>query len=282
MVRINRAGIKFQFMLKFLYQKETVNKMHKITFGLMAIAALGMGSGARADYGRRQFRNEVLEGIDVHVARTTVDTVDDAAIGAVGGEVYASRHSAADNNVTIYIPTTMYVRGGAGMTLGALSDRAKLDGYTFDIADTWTVQLGLGWNLSSYVRAEIDFQNTTFLFEDLGDLGAASRQVGGTLYFDLLRRWYRTGDITRRRLFVPFIGFGAGAGTYEFQGPGGADGFFVAPRAIAGFNIMITDLIGIDLAWQYQMRIGHGFGWNVRDGGVDNINNVMVTLRANF
>ncbi len=256
--------------------------MQKITCGLMAMAVMAIGADARADYGRRQFRDEVLEGIDVHVARTTVDTVDDAPAGAVGAEVYDGRHSAADNNVTVYIPTKMYVRGGAGMTIAAASDRAGFNGKKYDISDAWNVQLGLGWNLSSYVRAEIDFQNATFDFDDLHDMSAVSRQVGGTLYFDLLRRWYRTGDITRRRMFVPFIGFGAGAGTYEFQGPGGADGFFVAPRAIAGFNVMITDVIGIDLAWQYQMRIGHGFGWNVRDGGVANINNVMVTLRANF
>ncbi len=45
---------------------------------------------------------------------------------------------------------------------------------------------------------------------------------------------------------------------------------------------MLTDVIGIDLSWQYQMFIGNGFGWDVRRGGVDNLNNAMVSFRVNF
>ena len=143
-------------------------------------------------------------------------------------------------------------------------------------------QIGLGWNLSSYVRTEIDFQAATFEFSDLDDYRATSQQLGGTLYFDFARRWVRTGDITRRRTFVPFMGLGVGTGMYKFQGAGGSDGFFVAPRAILGVNLMLTDVIGIDLSWQYQMFIGNGFGWDVRRGGVDNLNNAMLSFRVNF
>ena len=107
--------------------------------------------------------------------------------------------------------------------------------------------------------------------------------IGGLLYFDLARRYVQTGDITRRRVFVPFIGLGAGFGHYEFEGTGGADGFVIAaPRAQVGFNIALTDLIGIDIAYQYQMMIGNGFGWDVRAGGVDNVSNVMASFRVNF
>ena len=103
------------------------------------------------------------------------------------------------------------------------------------------------------------------------------------LYFDFARRYVQTGDITRRRHFVPFMGIGAGAGAYKFDGPGGADGFVIAaPRAVVGFNIMLTDLIGVDIMYQYQMMIGNGFGWNVRAGGVDNISNLMASFRVNF
>ncbi len=64
---------------------------------------------------------------------------------------------------------------------------------------------------------------------------------------------------------------------------GGADGFVIAaPRAQVGFNIALTDLIGIDIAYQYQMMIGNGFGWDVRAGGVDNVSNVMASFRVNF
>ena len=31
-----------------------------------------------------------------------------------------------------------------------------------------------------------------------------------------------------------------------------------------------------------QMMIGDGFGWNVRSGGVDNISNIMASIRMNF
>ena len=30
------------------------------------------------------------------------------------------------------------------------------------------------------------------------------------------------------------------------------------------------------------MMIGDGFGWNVRNGGVDNISNIMASIRMNF
>ena len=45
---------------------------------------------------------------------------------------------------------------------------------------------------------------------------------------------------------------------------------------------IMSDLIGIDVMYQYNMMIGHGFGWGVRDGGVDNISNVMASFRVNF
>jgi hypothetical protein len=30
------------------------------------------------------------------------------------------------------------------------------------------------------------------------------------------------------------------------------------------------------------MMIGNGFGWDTRAGGVDNISNIMASIRANF
>ena len=55
-----------------------------------------------------------------------------------------------------------------------------------------------------------------------------------------------------------------------------------APRATLGVNIMLNDMIGLDIMYQYQMMIGNGFGWNVRAGGVDNISNIMASFRVNF
>ncbi|MBD5389324.1 hypothetical protein HDR63_03675 [bacterium] len=251
------------------------------SFVALGVMAATMG-GASAAYDSKKFRAEILEGVDVNVARVTVDVVDDAPAGALGSEIYSGRHTAADGDLGLYIPTTMYVRGGAGLTLGFASTRATYGATKYELTDTYAIQLGLGWNLSSYVRTELDFQNITFGFSDLDDARAYARSAGATLYFDLLRRWVRTGDITRQRRLVPFIGFGVGAGTYEFQGPGGNDGLMITPRAVAGLNVMITDLIGVDLAWQYQMHIVDGFGWTSDNTRIANMNNIMLTMRANF
>ena len=117
----------------------------------------------------------------------------------------------------------------------------------------------------------------------MDDRQATYQTIGGTLYFDFARRYIQTGDITRRRTFVPYMGIGVGFGAYEFEGASGSDGLIIAaPRATLGFNVMFSDLIGIDVAYQYQMMIGNGFGWDVRQGGVDNISNIMTTLRVNF
>ena len=127
------------------------------------------------------------------------------------------------------------------------------------------------------------FQSTTLKFSDLKNFNANYQTIGGMLYFDLARRYVQHGDITHMRHFVPFMGFGAGFGHYEFEGANGANGFVVAaPRAELGFNVMITDLIGVDIAYQYQMMIGHGFGWNTDGKGVNSMSNVIASFRVNF
>ena len=142
--------------------------------------------------------------------------------------------------------------------------------------------MGLGWNLSSYVRTEIDVQTHSFKFSVLSDGDANARSIGGTLYFDFARRYVRMGDVTKRRTFVPFMGLGAGIGSYRFEGADGSDGMYIAPRGILGMNFALTDLIGIDVAYQYQMFIGNGFGWDVHKGGVQSLSDIMVSFRYNF
>lgn len=238
--------------------------------------------GARADENAR-FRAEILKGVDIVTARETADIRPDAAPGELGLEVYQTFRETQSDDISVFVPTTMYLRLGAGYNLGFATDKAGFGGREYESSGSYTTQIGLGWNLSSYVRAEIDFQESTFKFSDIKDLDATYQTAGTMLYFDLARRYVRTGDITRRRVFVPFFGLGAGIGHYEFAGTGGADGFvWAAPRATVGFNVMFNDLIGIDIAYQYQMMIGNGFGWNVRAGGVDNVSNIMATMRVNF
>ena len=248
----------------------------------LGIFAVLISTPAVAEYTDEMFRAEVIEGLDLISARANVDKPD-AAPGELGLDVYQTADAGYDDEIQMFIPTSMYMRAGAGLNLPFATDAAQLNGVKHDSSGSWTTQIGLGWNLSSYVRTEIDFQESVFEFSDIDNMGATYQTIGGMLYFDFVRRYVQTGDITYRRRFVPFMGVGAAAGVYQFDGPGGAGGFVIAaPRATLGFNVMLNDLIGIDIMYQYQMMIGNGFGWDVRAGGVDNISNIMASFRVNF
>lgn len=239
--------------------------------------------GANANYDAAKFQAEVLEGLDLIGARDTIDIAPVDAPGELGREVYEIAGAVQPDDIQLFIPTSMYVRLGGGLNLGFATDKAQFGGIEYESSGSYTTQIGLGWNLSSYVRTEIDFQESVFKFSDLENHQATYQTVGGMLYFDFARRYVQSGDITRRRTFVPYMGIGAGLGVYDFEGKNGADGFVIAaPRATLGFNIMLSELVGIDIAYQYQMMIGNGFGWDVRRGGVDNISNIMASVRANF
>lgn len=235
-----------------------------------------------AGYNSDAFKAEIIEGLDLVGARETVD-LPEAALGEMGLEVYQTADNVPSEDMKLFIPTTMYIRAGGGFNLGFATDKAKVGNTEYESSGSWTTQIGLGWNLSSYVRTEIDLQESTFNFSGLDDAQASYQTVGGMLYFDFARRYVMSGDITTKRTFVPFMGLGVALGQYEFDGVTGADGFVIAaPRATLGFNVMLNDLIGIDIMYQYQMMIGNGFGWNVREGGVDNISNIIASFRVNF
>ena len=255
--------------------------MKKISYFVLLAFVAAMP--ANANYSDQRFVAEVSRGLDIVGAESNAHVVPDAAPGELGYDVYMSADVVDSSDVRMFIPTDMYVRAGAGLNLGFATDKAKMAGKEYESSGSYTTQIGLGWNLSSYVRGEIDAQMSTFTFSDIHDFQANYQTLGAMLYFDFARRYVQTGDITRVRHFVPFMGLGAGFGHYEFEGANGSDGFVIAaPRATLGFNIMFTDLIGVDIAYQYQMMIGNGFGWGVRHGGVDNISNVIASFRVNF
>lgn len=250
---------------------------------LAVFTVLFSGTNLYATYSDSGFRSEVKKGLDLIGARKTAEEIEEVAPGELGREVYQVAGAVDNDDMRLYVPTSMYMRMGGGLNLGGATDKAFYNGTEYESSDSYTTQIGLGWNLSSYVRAEIDLQNTVFKFADLDNRQATQQSIGGMLYFDLMRRYVQSGDVTHRRPFVPFIGVGGGLGIYEFEGSGGASGIaIIAPRVTAGLNVMFTDLIGIDIAYQYQMNIGHGFGWGVRDGGANNISNIMATVRMNF
>lgn len=245
--------------------------------------AMLMAFPSFARYSDSQFRAEISRGLDIVGAELNVDVIDDDAPGALGQEVYEKVGVVDNSDMTMFIPTTMYLRAGGGFNLGFATDYAGFGDEKYESSGSYTTQIGLGWNLSSYVRTEIDAQVSTFSFSGLKGRHADYQTLGAMLYFDFARRYVHVGDVTRMRHFVPFMGLGAGFGHYEFEGTDGSSGFVIAaPRAALGFNIMLTDLIGIDIAYQYQMMIGNGFGWGVRHGGVDNISNVIASFRVNF
>ena len=253
-------------------------KKTSYTFLLALVVVLPANAASH----RGQFVREVRRGADIVGTAKNIDTPD-AAPGELGLDVYQSVGVAKNPDVRMFIPTTMYVRAGGGLNLGFATDKANFGNSKHAAQDGYTAKIGLGWNLSSYVRTEIDFQSTTLKFSDLKNFNANYQTIGGMLYFDLARRYVQHGDITHMRHFVPFMGFGAGFGHYEFEGANGANGFVVAaPRAELGFNVMITDLIGVDIAYQYHMMIGHGFGWNTDGKGANSMSNVIASFRVNF
>ena len=256
--------------------------MKKISYFGITLAVFA-ALDANAAYDDAKFMREVGRGLDLISAETTLPVIEQTAPGELGAEVYQFVGSVSSEDTQMFIPTDMYMRIGGGLNLGFATDSVVFDGAEYKSSGSYTTQIGLGWNLSSYVRAELDFQNMLFKFSGLDNRAATYNTFGGMLYFDFARRYILTGDVTYRRTFVPYMGIGAAVGLYEFQGADGANGVVIAaPRATLGFNIMLTDLFGIDIAYQYQMMIGDGFGWNVRNGGVDNISNIMASIRMNF
>ena len=109
----------------------------------------------------------------------------------------------------------MYVRMGGGLNIAGATKKARVGNEKHESRNSWNVLIGLGWNMSSYVRTEIAFQESSFGFKGI-DARADYHTLNGMLYFDFARRYVHHGDITYRRTFVPFMGIGAGIGEYEF------------------------------------------------------------------
>lgn len=258
--------------------------MKKISYFVGACITMAVcASVFAADYSGR-FRNEIENGLDNKNTSNYIDATSLSYVGSrgeLGQEVLYDVTPAYEYKT--FNPKAMYIRIGGGLNVPGATKKARLGGETYKSHDSWNAIFGIGWNMSSYVRTELDFQESIFKFKDLNDMDAHYHTLNGMLYFDFARRYVRSGDIIRRRTFVPFMGIGAGIGAYNFSGSDGADGFLVvAPRAELGINLRFNDTIGLDVAYQYHMNIGHGFGWNTSRSGVDNIGNAMATIRINF
>jgi opacity protein-like surface antigen len=266
---------------------------------LYAIPFILCAQGAYAVHHPAKFKREVLDGLDIHSARHESPRESEAP-GALGREVYQTMGAGESEDYAAYMPTSMYVRGGGGYTIGFLSGHAGSPSGAAEVRDGYSVQIGLGWNLSKIARAELDFQFNKFRFDkdtewalEPTDLSASATEIAGIVYFDLRKRYIATGDIVRRRTVVPFVGLGVGVGRFAFNnalsdiGPGiwleGRNGTFIAPQAAAGINFGITETLGLDLMYQYQMYVTRGFGWgpNLPNSGTS-VSNIIASLRFNF
>ncbi|GHS98991.1 hypothetical protein FACS189421_08620 [Bacteroidia bacterium] len=229
------------------------------------------------------FQREVREGLDLVVANrdgAQLAAADkNTASGALGREVYNAQDEMANDGLSMFIPTDYYMRGGVGYNLGFISGGASGLGGRHELNNSYGFQMGFGLNMTPFARAEFDFQNWRYGFDGLSGVNADARSLGANLYFDLARRYVRNGDVHIRRTFVPFLGVGIGGGSYRF--PQGESGGFFAPRAMIGMNLMLTDLFGIDLTYQYQMFVSGGFGWDT-GSSIRNLNDIMLTARFNF
>ncbi len=255
--------------------------MKKISYLAMLVMVMApmIANGANRD---RKMQREIKRGLDIVGADAHLDTPD-VAPGELGADVYGTL-GASDAASRMFIPTAMYVRMGGGLNFGPMTDSVKLNGNTHDARGGYAVHLGLGWNLSSFVRTELDFMTTTLKFTDLDDRYQATYNTAGAmLYFDLVRRYTTDGDITHRRRVVPFIGVGAGVGMYEFPGATGTDGIAIAaPRAAFGVAIRVTELLNVDIAYQYGLMIGNGYGWDNPSSGTASVSNIIASVRAEF
>lgn len=264
-----------------------MKEIYGILLGMITVAA------SADDMRNNRFKKEITDGLNtVRIYRaydTNVNWADimrsDSAgkYGELGYEVFYEDKLPDSDEYRIFVPGTTYVRMGGGLNIGSLTSDAHFGKEKHASKGSWTTLIGLGWNWSSYVRGEVNFQESAFKFSDLSDMNADFHMLNGMVYFDFARRYVTAGDITYRRTFIPFMGVGVGMGQYSFNGSKGRHGFaFAAPRAELGMTFMLTDTIGLDIAYQYQMMMGNGFGWDTGSGGVNHISNALATVHVNF
>ncbi|MDE6478009.1 MAG: hypothetical protein K2L94_02045, partial [Alphaproteobacteria bacterium] len=92
--------------------------MKKTSFGLVVCGCAAIASAAHAGYDNRQFRREVLQGLDIVGAQRNADVIADDAPGALGLEVYQVYNEKPSDDTAMFVETSMYLRGVALLNLG--------------------------------------------------------------------------------------------------------------------------------------------------------------------
>ena len=258
-------------------------------------------ASSRAVVKDTQFLNEARNGL---IMTSAGARVTDYQGGRLADEVYGTEfvydgcvEIADDDDYDPFIPTRMYVRIGGGFNLPFLTDDARYGGKlnaTAESDGTWMAQFGVGMNLNPYARAEFDVQIRNFRFArapwSAFDTRAKTHSGGATLYIDMLRRYERHGDVTVRRRFVPFFGIGVSAGQIDFEDAGlwpvgFADGDrnpFIAPRGVLGLSVALSNTWNLDLAYQYELMLSKGFGWDNKGSSATSVSDIIASFRVNF
>ena len=203
----------------------------------------------------------------------------------------------SDDDYEPFIPTKMYVRMGAGMNIPFATSKAKYGGLPNAAAESdgsWLTQFGVGWNVNPFARVEADVQIHNYRFArapwSAFDSRAKTQSGGVALYIDMLHRYERHGDVTVRRRFVPFFGIGASAGTIDFEDAGvwpigfanGERNAFIAPRGVLGVSVALSNTWNLDLAYQYELLVSRGFGWETRGSSAASVSDIIASFRINF
>ena len=216
--------------------------------------------GSETDSSESVTRNEYIE-------TKSKDTPE----GELGYEVYNKKNKI--DTLAIYIPTNMYIRGGVATNLNITSNKNIYFDDTNELYYLIIPELGLGLNLSSFVRTEINLSSNRMYFKN--SFYAYSHQINTNLQFDLIKRYFRTGDIIRRNHLIPFIGGGVNFGEYNFEQKD-MNGYFISPEAIFGINIVLTNLLSFDVTYKHQFYL------SFNENKIINNGNLFLSIRMNF
>lgn len=223
------------------------------------------------------FTSEVSRGLD-HVS---IDSSGEASAGELGRTVYTSK---VESDMDVFIPTTAYIRLGAGANVWVGGPGFEVDGGA-DIDYDWGLvqNFAFGWNLSSVFRTELGWTHSDMRFAD----ATATVDTGRlTLFIDLARRNRMYGDVMYRRRLVPFIGFGGGAGYADFEDllgiKQGKSGLVYGGHASLGVTFAFSDTNAVDLMINYEMMFADNYvGWHENTKQFGNAS-ISLSWRSGF
>ena len=197
-------------------------------------------------------------------------------------DAFGSSGSAPYGGMGHYIPTTHYIRLGAGINIGGLlHQELTVNDMPIEYEYGLNLNFALGLNIWQMLRVELGWERSYY---DIANGDTANL----TMIFDLARRYRWNGDVVWHKTIVPFIGIGALGGWMEFEDMddgaslvSGNRGWVYGWRGIAGIGFYLTETNAIDLMATYSRFYGNNIGW---DGG-DKIFSGLganITWRASF